>query len=284
LPGERLLLPLLLQEKTLLTNYGPDHPDVIAVRARIVAVREFLAEQSAAAEAKPAQNPPAATPAVLPPPAGEVKPAITPASACVRPEPSPEPVHPADIPPATSTSTHPGKPPEKLSPAALEAVEQHPPVAMASPPALSTPPAPAPLILAPEPIPDLGGPRAPEAHSGPLTTILAALLSGILVHVVALLLILRRHEPRPEQLVRVELVHTPAAGFAVPHSAPAAVWPEASTPGPVEAAAIAPEVIAPPTPIATPEPVGPPGEPADAVLRQVFEDNLRLWDQIENLA
>ncbi|MCY2993762.1 MAG: polysaccharide biosynthesis tyrosine autokinase [Planctomycetota bacterium] len=42
------LLPLLLEEQTLLENYGPNHSQVLAVRQRIAATRNFFALPSAA--------------------------------------------------------------------------------------------------------------------------------------------------------------------------------------------------------------------------------------------
>lgn len=45
---EQQLFPLLLEEKRLLEAYGPDHPDVQSVRARIEATRSFFALPSAA--------------------------------------------------------------------------------------------------------------------------------------------------------------------------------------------------------------------------------------------
>lgn len=38
-----LLLPLLLQERELLTHCGPDHPDLVAVQGKIAGVRDYLA-------------------------------------------------------------------------------------------------------------------------------------------------------------------------------------------------------------------------------------------------
>jgi capsular exopolysaccharide synthesis family protein len=48
--GDELLLPLLLEEKTLLADYGPDHPRVRAVRDKIQLTRTVLA--------RPAEGPP----------------------------------------------------------------------------------------------------------------------------------------------------------------------------------------------------------------------------------
>jgi hypothetical protein len=45
---EQVLLPLLLEEKSLLANYGPAHPDVRSLRERIQVVREYLAQYSPA--------------------------------------------------------------------------------------------------------------------------------------------------------------------------------------------------------------------------------------------
>jgi capsular exopolysaccharide synthesis family protein len=45
--GEDQLLPLLLQEKTLLQDCGEDHPEVKAVRQKIAMIREFYAKKAA---------------------------------------------------------------------------------------------------------------------------------------------------------------------------------------------------------------------------------------------
>lgn len=53
---EQVLLPLLLEEKSLLAYRGPEHPDVLSIRERIRIVREYLA-----------QHPPAPPPTILAP-------------------------------------------------------------------------------------------------------------------------------------------------------------------------------------------------------------------------
>ncbi len=50
---EKELLPLLLQEKTLRKDYGPGHPDVLAIREQIQFTREFLAPSIAASKELP---------------------------------------------------------------------------------------------------------------------------------------------------------------------------------------------------------------------------------------
>jgi capsular exopolysaccharide synthesis family protein len=53
-PMEAKLFPLLLEETTLLEDFGPDHPDVLAVRKQIEFTREFYAAAAADSEAEAA--------------------------------------------------------------------------------------------------------------------------------------------------------------------------------------------------------------------------------------
>src|SRR5262249_34398599 len=59
---EKELLPLRAQEKQLLVNYGPDHPDVLAVRDRIRMTREVW-EQNRQADGLPFVSPARSGPA-----------------------------------------------------------------------------------------------------------------------------------------------------------------------------------------------------------------------------
>lgn len=49
-----LLLPLLLQERELLTHCGPDHPDLVAVQGKIAGVRDYLASIASTSPPQPA--------------------------------------------------------------------------------------------------------------------------------------------------------------------------------------------------------------------------------------
>jgi hypothetical protein len=90
----QVLLPLLLEVKRLLVDYGPDHSDVLAIRERIQSVREHLA-----------QHPPAPPPTILAPlppipvrtPYREV-PSTTPTSS------SPRQTPPLPLPPCAASS------------------------------------------------------------------------------------------------------------------------------------------------------------------------------------
>jgi hypothetical protein len=61
-----LLLPLLFQERTLLESYGPEHPEVRAVRARIAVVRDFISQHAAGAPPEPVRPAAATIPAPVP--------------------------------------------------------------------------------------------------------------------------------------------------------------------------------------------------------------------------
>jgi hypothetical protein len=60
------LLPLLLEESQLLANYGPEHPAVMSVRERINVVRKYLEQHPPPAPPGPGPNPPPALPARAP--------------------------------------------------------------------------------------------------------------------------------------------------------------------------------------------------------------------------
>lgn len=306
---ERLLLPLLLQESTLLSNYGPDHPLIQAVRARQEAVRAFIAQQTGAArmEAKPAPSAAAAfSPAPLPPitpaplpPIDEPKSSFTHVSVSPAPPPVVEPkssviqasFSPTPPPPAADREN--GSRPEALKENPVPATPETKPARAEgrsdTPTTVSVAPAPASVLReSPAPLPEHQA--TPTAVSfvlpmGQLTTIAAALLAGLLVHAGALLLILRRYGMRGEQLLRLELVSP--AGTALAGAAPQA-WtaPRESAPH-VETSRVreqTPERSAPPAAApATPYVCEPSMDEGDALLRQVFEDNLRLREQIEAL-
>ena len=63
---DKLLLPLLSKEKELLENFGPDHPQVIALRSQIEVVRSYVARQQAQSHTMRRAGPPAETPALQP--------------------------------------------------------------------------------------------------------------------------------------------------------------------------------------------------------------------------
>ena len=65
---EQFLLPLLVEERKLLRDYGPDHPDVQSVRERIRAIHEYL-------QRHPPPAPPRPEPQAAAPPTGPVTPA-----------------------------------------------------------------------------------------------------------------------------------------------------------------------------------------------------------------
>jgi hypothetical protein len=68
----KYLLPLLLEESRLLADYGPEHPAVRSVRERINAVRRYLEQHPPPAPSGPGQKPPPAprAPVAAPSPRG----------------------------------------------------------------------------------------------------------------------------------------------------------------------------------------------------------------------
>jgi hypothetical protein len=225
---DRILLPLLLQERMLLQEYGHDHPEVRTIQSRIETAREFLRQHP---EPQPAerpqppvavvpprpQTPASIAPATFTPPAGTetLWPSRLPAVAVVPRTPDgsdslnlsivptapapiqasrPKPANPVSVPP-TPTINRPG---EQIPVATSVAADTRPP-------SRSSPV---------EPSPEKRG----SLSLGPweLVGILAAFLVGLLVHIVALFFIIRRNGER-EAVYRVELVNAPPL-MAVPSS------------------------------------------------------------------
>jgi len=263
---EKYLLPLLAQERALLQNFGPDHPDVRDVRARIEVTADWIQRQPKREPAQP-PAPPAIHVELAQPPAqpaihvAVAQPPVQPAFHVEVPAPVVMPA-PVVVPP----------PPAPLPAPVVEKALDLPPPAAAAPPAA---PAPAP---------------APPAHDTivkvlvQLVSILAALVVVLLVQLVALLVILRRFAGKLTPQVRVEVV---SAGT-----------PSAQAPGEVLAQRI--YLDAPTSPRQTgeapmPTSLGPDyadqlaaeqdaaREQDAAVFKQIFEDNARLREQLETM-
>ena len=256
---EKYLLPLLAQEKALLQNFGPDHPEVRDVRARIEVTQDWIKRQ-------PKREP--------------------------APAPTQPPIHVALNPAPVQPAIHVELAPAPVQPAIH--VEMPAPVVVAPPPA----PLPAAVVEKarelPAPAPIVVQATAPAAAAAPaandtivnvlmqLVSILAALVVILLVQLVALLVILRRFAGKLTPQVRVEVV---TSGAAAP-------------PGEVVAQRIyldEPAVVRPPAEMPMPTSLGPNyaeelaaehnaalAEDA-SVFKRIFEDNAKLREQIETM-
>jgi hypothetical protein len=252
-PEERYLLPLLLREQDLLKSFGKDHPEVQALRARIQVVRVWLATHPQPPRPEPvrAEAPPAPIVIVQPPPP---------------PEWPTEPAKPAPPPTVTERIVEVRTVPSPAPPIEVHTV----PVEVHTVPA---PPIEVHTVAPPAP--------PPPAANGLLTqliTVLAALVVILLVQLVALVIVLRRFGARLTPQVRVELVQAPpAAGEVLTQRvyleapAPPARAPAAPMPDLPDLNAYRDELAAQ----ADAE-----KEQDAAVFRQVFEDNLRLREQL----
>jgi hypothetical protein len=253
---ERVLLPLLLEEKNLLVNYGPGHPEVRSIRERIRIVREYLA-----------QHPPAPPPTILAPqppisvqtPNLEIPSTTASTSSSPRqrlplpfspvrsqiPEPGgtergteakdrcgntqtvtsrslPELIRPVGFSTASKAIPDPDTAPGSLAgppPTVVETGDKDtPPAAVAS----SNPSAQA-VVSPPGGVgdntatqPSQEQPRGNpffETGFGQLIGIVGAVFLGVLIHLIALVLILRRYGAQLARVFRVELVNPAAVGF-----------------------------------------------------------------------
>lgn len=183
------LLQLLLHERKLLEDFGPDHPDVQSLRSRIEVARRHVEEcryralELEQSRALPPAPPP--QPIVI---RSEAAPAPPPVVVVVPPPPTPEPP-PAPTAfaetPVTAADVAPGRAPMQpdLPVQSFEPVQL--PAAAAAPPAT-------PLTT----------------HHLPLT--IAAVLVGFVVHSSILVLTLRRGRQPQAGPLRVELLNAPS--------------------------------------------------------------------------
>jgi hypothetical protein len=324
---EQVLLPLLLEEKNLLANYGPGHPDVRSVRERIQIVREYLA-----------QHPPAPPPTILrpqppmspPTPFREVPSAAastTSWSAPTRPLPFPavrsqilEPGGQDDSSEAKerfgNTQTITRSWPKPSRPAGFSAVTS--PILQPGPAAVSSPVSPPTtaetrdkgahpsavvsdsppvqvVASAPGAVGDSSAgqssreqPRSNtffETGFGQLLGILGAVFLGVLVHLIALVFILRRYGVHLARVFRVELVNPSAVGFVGQVST--AAQPVATGPAIEDV---------PPSSTAETFDLGPTyaeemrqkqealHQQEEAVLRSIFELNMQMRAQLGQLS
>lgn len=363
---EQVLLPLLLEEKSLLVDYGPEHPDVYSIRERIRIVREYLA-----------QHPPAPPPTVLRPlppislqtpyreapstrastssSSGHTSPLPLPPVRSQILEPGgtedgtevkdrygntqtlssrsrPEPVRPAGfstagnpILDAGTTSASLAAPPptvrsrnELVRPADLSTAGNPPlnpgttPASPAGPlptvvktndkdthpAALATTNSSAQAVVSPpsrvsdnsESQPSQEQPRGNaffETGFGQLIGIVGAVLIGVLIHLIALVLILRRYGTHLARVFRVELVNPPVVGFVGQMSAGAETQSVAASPASKEV-----------TQSSTAEAfdIGPTyaeemqqkqealRQQEEAVLRHIFELNMQMREELGQLS
>jgi len=253
---EQVLLPLLLEEGSLLANYGPKHPDVRSIRERIRIVREYLA-----------QHPPAPPPTILAPqppirvqtPFREVPSTTTSTSSSpgqtpplpfpplliqilepggteggteakdrygntqtVTSKSQPELVRPAGFSIAGNPILDPGTAPASLAAPHPTVVETNDkathPAAIAS-----TNPSAQAVVSPPSGVGDNSASQPsqeqPRGNSffetgfGQLIGIVGAVFLGVLIHLIALVLILRRYGAHLARVFRVELVNPAAVGF-----------------------------------------------------------------------
>ncbi len=203
---ERILLPLLLQERALLEDYGPDHPEVCNLRARIETVRDFLLrhpEPALADRPEPAR----AAPSVARMAPGN----ITPASLTSPPATETPPA--CQVPTVVVVNQVPGAPNLSNLPIVPTASTPLEPSLAAStvPAATAGPPAPNPVeekkvVVPAQPAPPPSDPLPLDRWQ--LLGMLAAFLVGLLVHIIALFFIIRRNGER-EPVYRVELLNAP---------------------------------------------------------------------------
>ena len=248
---ERVLLPLLMEEKRLLEFYGPQHPKVLSVRERIQIAREHLA-----------QHPPAPPPAIVaPPPQLPVQssyravPSTTAnASSSSVPLPLPpirsqslelggtesstkakdrcgntqtvtsrsrsEPIRPVGFSSAgnsirdSDTASLAAPPPTVIK---TRDKDKHP-AATASPNTSAQAAAPPPTSAGDKSVSQPSQERARgnsffETGYGQLIGIVSTMFLGVLIHLIALVLILRRYGAHLARVFRVELVNPAAVGF-----------------------------------------------------------------------
>jgi hypothetical protein len=224
---ERILLPLLLQERMLREEYGRNHPEVRTIQSRIEAAREFLRQHP---EPQPAEKPEPAKAAVPPQtqPSASIAPAKFTAPAGNE---NGWPVLPAVVmvPPTQGGSGLLNLPIVPTAPAPIQ-FSRPDPVKPVTVPPVSHPnraeePKPGATTAPADPRPLAGAPleasrdKSDGLWLGPwqLVEILAAFLVGLLVHIAALFFIIRRNGER-EAVYRVELVNAPPL-MAVPNPA-----------------------------------------------------------------
>jgi hypothetical protein len=249
---ERVLLPLLLEEKRLLESYGPRHPKVLSVRERIEVVREYLA-----------QHPPAPPPTILaaPPPIPVQTPYREAPSTTTGTSSSPVQTVPLPLPPIRSQSLEPGgtesstkakdrsdntqtatsrSRPELIRPVGFSSAGNpiRDSASLAAPPptvvktkdkdtqpaAIASTNTSAQAVVSPPSgvrdnsasQPSQEQPRGNsffETGFGQLIGIVGAVFLGVLIHLIALTLILRRYGTHLARVLRVELVNPAAVGF-----------------------------------------------------------------------
>jgi hypothetical protein len=271
--ARQLLLALQMQERALLVDYGPDHPRVCAVRARMQAVSEFLQRQpvpSPVLQVQPARLPMAVQPA---------SPQKVPAAVRPVPPPAPRPLAPLPTAPAIGLVSH-----------QVEAATPRPTVSPAVPA-----PTPAPLVgngrptPQPEVQPAVSAPEPArsffEGGLGQLISLVTALFLSVCLHLGLLLLFLRRYGPRWSRIIPWE------PGFVAPAPPSTAGEPEAAA---ADGSAPAAEPL-PESATAEQFDLGPTYEEEqalkrearrqqeEAVLRQIFELNLQLHAQLARL-
>jgi len=292
---EQVLLPLLLEDKALSADFGPEHPQVIAVRARIELVRDYLAHHPTQPKHRAEPSSPANSSRtgsdnhkgdlILTNGDGSAP------SSGARVG-SEIPREQLMLPAATGISP-------RLWPEEKIAVSPIPPAVIAGPPETTVvsdkePEGPGKTLTSPPAAPSVSA--LPAARPFPagrdssfLTTTLlqlvgslGALLTGLLIHVVALLFLLRRYGAQLAPLFRVELVHTQTTGNTAPSSVPS---PGAVPLLPEEAEEQGPEQFA----------FGPTYEEVrrlkaetgkqqqEGLLRELFQQNVRLREQLEQL-
>jgi hypothetical protein len=287
----KYLLPLLLEESRLLDNYGPEHPAVRSVRARINAVRKYLERHPPLVAPGPGPNsspalPAQATVAAQGDRGRETKIELFPVTLAIparqqRPEAGKgagkrvEPAREVDgkvTRPADAVPTSPAPADQRAAGGREQAAEGR------------------------DRRPDAVGEKPPPSAGIPRWQLLGAglFLAGLLAHMAALRTFLRWYGRRLARRIRAELetagpghVDAGAPDGAPPARAGAGPGPWATT-GPAVAGARA---------CRTGEPSGtdfadgekPPGRapagagPGVALLRQIFEDNLRLRKQLKQL-
>ncbi len=244
---ERVLLPLLLEEKRLLENYGPRHPKVISVRERIEIAREHLAQHPPAPPPppNPVQRPyrqvPSPTASTISPPV-QTAPLLLPSirsksleqggaeggtkakdrsgnGPTATSKSQPEPIRPVGF----SSAGHPIRDSgtgslAAPSPTVVKNDKDTHPAAIASPntsvQAAASPPSNVGDKSAIQPSQD-----RPRGNSffdtgfGQLIGIVGAVFLGVLIHLIALVLILRRYGSQLARVFRVELVNPTAVGL-----------------------------------------------------------------------
>ena len=315
---DQVLLPLLLEEKRLLEDYGPDHADVRSVRERIQLVREHLARRRPARPQTvlaplpsiPVQTPyrevPSTTastnrsrgqtlPLPLPPVRSQIRePGRTEGNTqTATSKGHPELIRPAGFSTAANPIRDAGTAPASLAaspPTVVMKPDTHPAAVASTNPSAQA-------VVSP-PSREAGNSVSRPSHEQPrgssffetgfgqLIGILGAVLLGVLIHLIALVFILRRYSAHLARVSRFELANPAAVGFVGEESAAGSQTVAAgSAPGEETQSSTAETFdIGPTYAEEMQQKQEALNNQEEAVLRQIFELNMQIREQLGQLS